>query len=119
MYASLNGHTPTDEEIKLVLPFLDRSESKPHTKRQKVFVPFKERYKERIEEIERKQVKAIKASIEKLNECSGSGCTISGGKNKKVLYGGCTKRSYLTKRKSRRTRKSTCSRSAKWSVRYV
>ena len=94
LYASLNGHTPTDEEIKLVLPFLDRysSEREPHAKRQKVIVPFKERYKERIEEIERKQAKSIKASVERLNRCSeGRNCTISGGKNKKVLYGSRTK----------------------------
>ena len=113
MYASLHGHTPTDEEIKLVLPFLDRYNpeemSEPHTKRQKVFVPFKERYKERIEEIERKQVKAIKASIEKLNECRDGrrNCTVSGGKNKKVLYGRQINR---TRTKSRRTR--SCNRSA-------
>lgn len=107
LYASLNGHTPTDEEIKLVLPFLDRysSEREPHAKRQKVNVPFKERYKERIEEIERKQAKSIKASVERLSECSGPGCTISGGKNKKVLYGTTSTTSTRTTRtKSRRTR---------------
>ena len=106
LYASLHGHTPTDEEIKLVLPFLDRysSESEPHAKRQKVSVPFKERYKERIEEIEHKTANQIHRSIEKLNSCTeGPGnCTIAGGKNKKVMYG-----SPRTKWKSRRTRRKT------------
>jgi hypothetical protein len=109
MYASLHGHTPTDEEIKLILPFVDRynpeETSEPYAKRQKVFVPFKEKYKERIEEIERKQVKSIKASIERLNECRDGrrNCTISGGKNKKIMYGS-------TKINRPRT-KSLCTRS--------
>lgn len=117
MYASLHGHTPTDEEIKLVLPFVDKyhpeETSEPHAKRQKVFVPFKERYKERIEEIERKQVKAIKASIERLNECrDGRGnCSISGGKNKRVMYES-RRKSRRARRKSRHTRRHSANRSA-------
>jgi hypothetical protein len=106
LYASLHGHTPTDEEIKLVLPFLDTysSENEPHAKRQRIEIPFKERYKERIEEIERKTDNQIHTSIEKLNSCTEGpgGCTIAGGKNKKVMYG-----SHRTKWKSRRTRRKT------------
>lgn len=103
MYASLHGHTPTDEEIKLVLTFLHR-EDEPRFKRQRIEVPFKEMYKGRIAEIERKTSKSIQKSIEKLNECSEPGCTISGGKNKKLMYGS-RRKSRRTRTKSRHTRR--------------
>jgi len=102
LYASLHGYTPTDEDIKLVLPFAD-GYMEPAQKKQRVDpfereVTFKEKYKERIAEIERKTAKQIQQSIEKLNRCADDpgGCTVSGGKNKKVKYG--------TRRKSLRTR---------------
>lgn len=94
LYASLHGYTPTEEDIKRVLS--DGPDMEPPQKRQRV--PFKEKYKERIEEMERKTAKQIQESIEKLNRCTDDpgGCSVSGGKNKKVKYG--------TRRKSRRTR---------------
>jgi hypothetical protein len=108
-YASLHGYTPTDEDIKLVLPFAD-GYMEPAQKRQRVDpfereVTFKEKYKEKIAEIERKTAKQIQQSIEKLNRCADDpgGCTVSGGKNKKLRYG--------SRKKTRRTRtKSPCFR---------
>jgi hypothetical protein len=100
MYASLHGYTPTEEDIKRVLS--DGPDMEPPQKRQRVEVTFKEKYKERIEEIERKTAKQIQQSIEKLNRCADDpgGCSVSGGKNKKVKYG--------TRRKSRYTRTKSC-----------
>ena len=108
LYASLRGYTPTDEDIKLVLPFAERyiSESmEPNPKRQRIEIPFKEKYKERIAKIERETAKKIQRSIENLNSCTedpGS-CAVSGGKNKKLLYGS-RRKSLRTRTKSRRTR---------------
>lgn len=112
LYASVNGHHATADEIKMVMPFaatyvpseedtdlveyfIDRSK---RPKMMKTVEAFNTRYEREIrEELRRKEQTPfrISESVERLSECKRGNCTISGGKtkkNKKVMYGSKTRR---------------------------
>jgi hypothetical protein len=114
LYASVNGHRATEDEIKRILPFLDTYV--PSEEDKQLLASFKENvakksnkmstvetfrtlYEREIsEELRRREQiqERTSESLERLSECRKGNCSISGGKNKKVMYG--------TRRKSRHTR---------------
>jgi len=114
LYASVNGHRATEDEIKRILPFLDTyvpseedkqllasfKENLPKmSKKMSTVETFRTLYEREIsEELRRREqiTERTSESLERLSECRKGNCSISGGKNKKVKYG--------TRRKSRYTR---------------
>ena len=100
LYASVNGHHATADEIKMVMPFaatyvpseedtelveyfIDRSK---RPKMMKTVEAFNTRYEREIRKelirIEQTPFR-ISESLERLSECKRGNCTISGGKTKK------------------------------------
>ena len=118
LYASVNGHHATEDEIKRIMPFLDTyvpseedkqllasfKENVPKmSKKMSTVETFRTLYEREISEelIRRKQItERTSESLERLSECRKGNCSISGGKNKKVKYG--TRKSRHTRTKSRR-----------------
>lgn len=116
LYASVNGHHATANEIKMVMPFaatyvpskedtelvdyfIDRSK---RPKIMKTVEAFNVRYEREIrEELRRREQMPfrISQSVERLSECKRGNCTISGGtkKNKKIMYGSTKRPSSLRK----------------------
>ena len=118
LYASVNGHRPTEDEIKQVLPFLDTYVPSEEDKELMTFthVPkmakkmstvetFRTLYEREIIN-ERRRLDAIpertSESLERLSDCRKKGnCNVQGGtKNKRVMYG---RKSRRVRSKSRRT----------------
>ena len=118
LYASVNGHRATEDEIKHVLPFLDTYVPSEEDKELMTFthVPkmakkmstvetFRTLYEREIRD-ERRRLEAIQErmseSLERLSDCRKGNCNIQGGKNKRVMYG-TRRKSHCVRSKSRRT----------------
>ena len=126
LFASINGHQLTPEQLQLVMPYVDHyhpsheeekliqslmEPSERSFKRQKLSIKekFNERYQNEIKkELDRleKIPEFIRRSADNLTKCrDGDGsCSVSGGKNKKLLYGS-RRKSRRTRTKSRHTRR--------------